>query len=1318
MNHVVSLISQLQPPTLGGLAGWLTPLPLALYRHADALPSSQYKRLQRDYLNAPITAVAFFTSSSSPRRRLLLVGEHTDLIIYDALSGQLCARLGVFDSQPIHGIASGPLCSTETETGDAHLFLVWGNRSVAVFPASLLEASLSEATGPASGLGSRSKVSVPSEPHPRIVVAQAADWVHDGLVIPGAHGRCLLATAHNEVVELTYSPAGRSLTFGRVVSPTRPILYSAKLAWSANREEVLVAAGTVFGEILVWTCRLSVASPPSADAQSLSCEVLFVFRGHHGSIFGVDISPELPIPGCDQKVRLLASCSDDRTVRVWDVSEQPSRKAMPTLVLDAFHEAWDTGFGGPAPDLGALASASGAPIAVTTGMGHIARIWNVKFASRPSFATSPRGRHMTLPVYSFGEDATAISWHLDLNLDSWQARGADGDSPARCNEQADSQTKQPLATLERQSSFSQHGGKHIWSAAVADLDDHGTLVATGGADSKVNLINGTTMKADHLSSSPPRLPELPRELRSITVREIIDRLPSASAGQGKYGSASPRGKEAFKHFGFISADEKLVVSDAGRVLLASFESAPTWAEIAVSDVNPLDLARCTAIKSPAPGLAVLGTASRKLFLYRDACIKEIASLSGQVTDLFCLNSPDYHFDQTHNGKGRTGEPTATTDVLVRMIGGPDVARVLTIDLVTAAVISDLLVPGQEPSYIITAARLFGDLLVTGSRHGHLTLFRRNKDGLTFLTHAERRSSDAITSIIPVPGQNDPEGRHYFLTTSRDGNYRIYETSPAPNGAGIHVRLRHETSSQAVDIVEGAWFSAPKEEDGVRDLILLGFRNRYFVLWNETQRHETIAIDCSGSRRLFTYRPLDPGVEARLRFVYLKASSLFMYTQMRTRYKTIKQGTHGRELRCITGAGRYIATGSEDTAMRIWERSDDFEKETGAYSDKEGGNLRCVATVKVHTAGIQAIKWLRTTPDQEDDALITCSGNEELFIWRVGRLRGGAELAFPGPTVMREAEYTDKSPDGDLRILDLAVSPLPSQSAGKDAAGTLRFIMTLVFSNSTFKTYLYATACGFRLVAAGRYTGACLTQVRHLRTVDEGQELEILTASTDGHIAVWTCSARAVAAAAASEVEPGEVAEYVPAVVTRAHQGSIKALDIVSPAESHAKKERFLVITSGDDNALGFTVLSRDQDDAHPAKYAVDLRAGMKDAHAASVNGLSIIPSLESRGETGGSRATIFATASNDQRVKVWRVSLSSESGGRREATAVPRETNDLHLDLALLADETSGVADPGDLGVLEDLTGDGTRRLMVVGVGMEVWRLKTDDVSARSHGNK
>ena len=56
------------------------------------------------------------------------------------------------------------------------------------------------------------------------------------------------------------SSDGQSLTFGPLTSPSRPILYSANLCW-LSPEAVLVAGGTVFGEIIVWKYYLDPKLP-------------------------------------------------------------------------------------------------------------------------------------------------------------------------------------------------------------------------------------------------------------------------------------------------------------------------------------------------------------------------------------------------------------------------------------------------------------------------------------------------------------------------------------------------------------------------------------------------------------------------------------------------------------------------------------------------------------------------------------------------------------------------------------------------------------------------------------------------------------------------------------------------------------------------------------------------------------------------------------------------------------------------------------------------------------------------------------------------
>jgi WD40 repeat protein len=98
-----------------------------------------------------------------------------------------------------------------------------------------------------------------------------------------------------------------------LTSSTRSILYSAHLFWE-SQNCVLVAAGTAFGEIIYWSW--------SHDADmGATSHVHRVFLGHEGSVFGVRISKELPSDCCQNLKRIIASCSDDRTIRIWDVSD-------------------------------------------------------------------------------------------------------------------------------------------------------------------------------------------------------------------------------------------------------------------------------------------------------------------------------------------------------------------------------------------------------------------------------------------------------------------------------------------------------------------------------------------------------------------------------------------------------------------------------------------------------------------------------------------------------------------------------------------------------------------------------------------------------------------------------------------------------------------------------------------------------------------------------------------------------------------------------------------------------------------------------------
>ncbi|KAK4105409.1 hypothetical protein N658DRAFT_563852, partial [Parathielavia hyrcaniae] len=203
-------------------------------------------RLQPSYALSPITALAFY--EPTPDRVLLLAGEDTWLKVYDIETSQLLGQLTIFSSQPIHGIhVSQPDAHSPSPSG----ILLWGGHSVALLPHSSLASLLA------------------GQPAPQPTESRAPDWIYNGILFPQdpnptstSKPTGALVTAHNEILPFSLPPTAAEppqqqeqqqhpLLFGPLTSPSRPILYSANLALLAP-DTVLVAGGTVFGEIIVW----------------------------------------------------------------------------------------------------------------------------------------------------------------------------------------------------------------------------------------------------------------------------------------------------------------------------------------------------------------------------------------------------------------------------------------------------------------------------------------------------------------------------------------------------------------------------------------------------------------------------------------------------------------------------------------------------------------------------------------------------------------------------------------------------------------------------------------------------------------------------------------------------------------------------------------------------------------------------------------------------------------------------------------------------------------------------------------------------------
>lgn len=386
-----------------------------------------------------------------------------------------------------------------------------------------------------------------------------------------------LLTANNAILglKLAMNPKNcMKIHIHQLATSVKCLLYSADLI-ALSASHVLIAAGTVFGEIIVWSCFINDDEPSRANVVG---SIHHFFTGHEGSIFGVRISPKIPSLKAGSSGRLLASCSDDRTVRVWDISECEKKSAHdPSPYSTDGFELRSTGFGGMAGEERTVGSES----CLAQAYGHGARIWSVNF--RPL----REGQAGKLGLVTRGEDCTCVVWDL-----RWEESSA-----------------QPQYQLQEVSSIHHHTGKHIWSQ---DLCARGkeTAVYTGGTDGALKCF---IIKEDSSSS----LSQQGREMKEA---------------QSKIGT---------KAFDFVARDCLVGCSPLGEIHVGSVsagESANvTWETIRTAE-DPRSSLVVTGV--PRKHLALIGDSHGALCLYnhQTSSISHLVDLAYRPLVLFPLES--------------------------------------------------------------------------------------------------------------------------------------------------------------------------------------------------------------------------------------------------------------------------------------------------------------------------------------------------------------------------------------------------------------------------------------------------------------------------------------------------------------------------------------------------------------------------------------------------------------------------------------------------------------------------------------------------------
>ncbi|KAJ2048832.1 WD repeat-containing protein 6 [Coemansia sp. S16] len=234
----------------------------------------------------PVTAVAFLTET------IVVSANGGMLRIHNMAENKFIEEKAVFEHTRIYGIL--PLKGNE----EGHRVLVFGAKSWTIVSILI-------------DFGTDT-MSIQSATQIFAVVdwIKAAHWVR--ISPTSTRWQVALALAHNQVL---VCDAETGLVVGEAACEERSILYAAAFAGDTI-DDLLVAAGTVFNQVLVW--------------QFAKGQVERRLVGHEGVIFGVHFSTDRTT---------LASVSDDRTLRLWSLilGDSECGKVEPRETLYGHH---------------------------------------------------------------------------------------------------------------------------------------------------------------------------------------------------------------------------------------------------------------------------------------------------------------------------------------------------------------------------------------------------------------------------------------------------------------------------------------------------------------------------------------------------------------------------------------------------------------------------------------------------------------------------------------------------------------------------------------------------------------------------------------------------------------------------------------------------------------------------------------------------------------------------------------------------------------------------------------------------------------------
>lgn len=537
----------------------------------------------------------------------------------------------------------------------------------------------------------------------------------------------------------------------------------------------------------------------------------------------------------------------------------------------------------------------------------------------------------------------------------------------------------------------------------------------------------------------------------------------------KSGSLMP---DSFKGYAWVNEDCFITSTERGKLLVGTLSkrkefsnghnytgsNLPTVTWEKRGQLNELE-SSCIMASTRSGETTVLCGNGGMIYMYqRYEQIYPVAKIAGKVVCLSAqtISSSSHHLSQEENKVPFTiaifasclGSSTAHALTIGHKRLSPIDNQNFSEGRKTIEIVQTVLL--DLPAKLVATSSFFVDsqnLLVLGSRSGRLTIYdllahKSSPVTCTYISeNIHGHGEDAITSIELVPtATSGPFSEDlYILTTGRDGRFSVHQIFVKrvdQKEAYISLQTVHTCAPPFGPNIEGTRFV-----EGSNDLLLWGFRSKHFVVWNETQKTEVMTVNCGGASRNWAYSPRIDGSGGGS-FVWTKASICKVQSQAQASHEVVQHGGHGREIKTmaispllIGESGhsiRYIATGAEDTAIRI------FSHDAGYTPDRDK-SFKCLGIFTNHKTGIQQVKW---SPD--GNYLFSAAGLEEFLIWRV------RSVPCIGVGMFCEAQFPPVTESCDLRIMDFDIIEVDYENGENEGPTRHEYVLSLVYSDSSVR----------------------------------------------------------------------------------------------------------------------------------------------------------------------------------------------------------------------------------------------------------------------------